>query len=154
MLKLAALLGMPVCTRTYHGPANQLALISRHDPEYVPLHHRGIWLGVVGNWGLIGVGIAAMLLSTFGLGLALAPGLIFSAPAEIALEKGKTVIAGVLLALGNLWTCAVVTVWCLGSFYVVFAHYETGSIWPYLLWAYTTATGLGRTWLREKGEIQ
>jgi hypothetical protein len=101
----------------------------------------GIWLGVIGNWGLIGVGVAAIFISSIGLGLALAPGLIFGAPAIMALEKGKTIIAGVLIALSNLWTCTVMTVWCLGSFYVVFARYETGSIWPYLLWAYSTATG-------------
>jgi hypothetical protein len=100
-----------------------------------------IWLGVIGNWGLIGVGVAAIFISSIGLGLALAPGLIFGAPAMMALEKGKTIIAGVLFALSNLWTCAVMTVWCLGSFYVVFARYEGGSIWPYLLWAYSTATG-------------
>jgi hypothetical protein len=88
----------------------------------------------------IGVGVAAIFISSIGLGLALAPGLIFGAPA-MALEKGKTIIAGVLIALSNLWTCTVMTVWCLGSFYVVFARYETGSIWPYLLWAYSTATG-------------
>jgi len=101
----------------------------------------GVWLGVVGNWGLIGAGLAAVFISSFGLSLALAPGFIFLAPAAMALEKGKTIIAGLLFALSNLWTCAVITAWCLGSFYVVFSYYETGSIWPYLLWAYSTATG-------------
>ncbi len=101
----------------------------------------GIWLGVVGNWGLIGAGLVVMFISTFGLPLALALGLIFAAPAMMALEKGKSIIGGVLIALANLWTYVVVTAWCLGSFYVVLAHYETGSIWPYLLWAYCLATG-------------
>lgn len=116
----------------------------------------GIWLGVLGNWRLIGAGLVAMVISTFGLPLAGALGLIFAAPGMMALEKGKTIIAaiiaGVLMALGNLWTYALVTAWCFGSFYVVLAHYETGSIWPYLLWAYSMATGPWTYFAKKDGE--
>lgn len=101
----------------------------------------GIWLVVVGQWGLIGLGILSMFISSFGLGLVLAVGLVFSAPAAVAFEKGKGAIGIVLALIGNLWTTAVMTLWCVGSFYVCLRYYHRGSIFPYLLWAYGMATG-------------
>jgi hypothetical protein len=33
------------------------------------------------------------------------------------------------------------TVWSVGCFKVVSSYYDSGSIWPYLLWSYGMATG-------------
>lgn len=102
----------------------------------------GIWLAIIGNWGLIGLGIISMFVSSFFLGLILAPGLVFNAPAAMAFQRGKQVIGSLCALLGNLYTFAVMTVWCVGCFYVVFqSYYRGGSFWPYLLWAYGMATG-------------
>jgi hypothetical protein len=102
----------------------------------------GIWLLILGNWALLGLGLLSMFISSIGLSLALAPGLLFSGPGVLALGRKRYVIGCIALLLGNLWTFVVMTVWCVGSFYVVFRSYYTGgSIWPYLLWAYGMATG-------------
>jgi hypothetical protein len=102
----------------------------------------GIWLMVIGNWSLFGLGILSMFVSSFGLGLALAPGLLFTGPAALLMERGRNVIGMACAMLGNLYTFAVMTVWCVGCFYVVFRlYYRGGSIWPYLLWTYGMATG-------------
>ena len=45
----------------------------------------GIWLAILGEWGLIGYGILALLVSGMGLGIAMAPGLIFAGPAAACL---------------------------------------------------------------------
>ena len=102
----------------------------------------GIWPLILGNWALVGLGLLSMFISSIGLSLALAPGLLFSGPGVLALGHRRYVIGSIALLLGNLWTFVVMTVWCVGSFYVVFrSYYIGGSIWPYLLWAYGMATG-------------
>jgi hypothetical protein len=62
----------------------------------------GIWLAILGKWDLIGLGIVSMLISSFGLGLALTPGFLFLAPAGLALDRGNNVIGGICLSLANL----------------------------------------------------
>jgi hypothetical protein len=100
----------------------------------------GIWLALLGQWRLVGLGLAASFVSTFGIGLALAPGFLFAAPGIILVQKGKHLIGGILQFVSALWSYVVMTVWCVGSFYVVFSFYPGGSLWPYLLWSYSTAT--------------
>ncbi len=103
----------------------------------------GIWLAVLGKWGLLGIGVASMFISSFGLGLILMPGMLFAMPGALALERGKYVVGILCLLAGNLWTFVVMTVWSVGCFYVVFNNYYNGdgSVWPYLLGAYSMATG-------------
>jgi len=55
--------------------------------------------------------------------------------------EGRYVIGLLAALLGNLWTDAVMTVWCVGCFVVALGYYSDGSVWPYLLWAYGMATG-------------
>jgi hypothetical protein len=74
----------------------------------------GIWLAVLGKWDLIGIGFASVLISSIGLGLALTPGMLFGMPGAVALERGKLVLGILCLTVANLWTCAVMTVWCVG----------------------------------------
>ena len=49
----------------------------------------GIWLAILGKWGLIGYGLLAIIVSDMGLGIAMMPGLIFAAPAAVLIEKGN-----------------------------------------------------------------
>jgi hypothetical protein len=100
----------------------------------------GIWLAILGKWGLIGLGIASMLISSSALSLALTPSFFFMAPASLALDRQRYVTGVLCLALGNLWTYIVMTVWSVGCFKVVFGYYDSGSIWPYLLLSYGMAT--------------
>jgi hypothetical protein len=101
----------------------------------------GIWLATLGKWGLLGLGVASMLLSSSGLSLVLTPGLLFAVPGGLALDRGKYVVGFLCLALSNLWVYIVMIVWSVGCFKVVLGYYDSGSIWPYLLWAYGMATG-------------
>ncbi len=49
----------------------------------------GIWLAILGEWGLIGYGIAALFISGIGLGIAMMPGMLFLAPAAALREEGN-----------------------------------------------------------------
>jgi hypothetical protein len=101
----------------------------------------GIWLAVLGQWSLLGVGLAAGIASTMMLGLLLMPGMLFAAPAAVAMEKGHYVIGILSGAIALLWTHVVVIAWCLVTFSFVVEQSKAGPIWPYLLWAYSVATG-------------
>jgi hypothetical protein len=101
----------------------------------------GIWLAILGDWPPLIMGIGAWIISTLSISLVLSPGLIFEIPAAMALERGNYVLGGLLALLGNLWTYGIMIVWCVGSFVFILAEHKSGSPWPYLLWAYSIATG-------------
>lgn len=101
----------------------------------------GIWLAVLGQWSLVGLGLAAAVASTMVLGFLLMPGMLFAAPAALAMEKGHYVIGILSGAIALLWTNVVIIVWCVVTFSFVVEQAKAGSIWPYLLWAYSVATG-------------
>jgi hypothetical protein len=50
----------------------------------------GIWLAILGEWGAVGTGILFFFVSTWLLGFALMPSLLFAAPAAYCAKKGKT----------------------------------------------------------------
>lgn len=101
----------------------------------------GIWLAVLGQWWAIGYGIAALFFSSFFIGLAMMPGLIFAAPATILAQKGKLILAFPLVLLGQLYVYIVITVWCMFVFILFMAHSEPNSSWPLLIWSYGVALG-------------
>ena len=104
-----------------------------------------IWLAVLGKWSLIGLGIAAAFVSAFALGLLLLPSaaLTMAFVAALSVKNFALRLLGALaLFLANFWILLVMTVWCVGCFFVVFGkYYDGGIIWPYLLWSYGMATG-------------
>jgi hypothetical protein len=102
----------------------------------------GIWLATLGQWRILGFGLGALSIANLGLiTIACGPGLLFSALAGRALNKGKYIIAAACGLLNHFWTFVVMTAWCVGIFYVILAGYTSGSRWPFLLWAYETAAG-------------
>ena len=112
-----------------------------------------IWLAVLGKWSLLGIGLISIFIFSFGLPLALVPAFLFAASGRVALEREKYVIGFLCLTAGNLWTLAVMTVWCVSCFYVALSNYYSGgSIWPYLLWAYGMATSPLAHMAAKKGE--
>jgi hypothetical protein len=100
----------------------------------------GIWLAVLGQWSLVGIGLAAAVLSPMLLSLLLMPGMLFAAPAALAMGKWHHVIGILFGAIAALWTNAVIVAWCVVIFIFVIEHFKIGSIWPYLLWAYSVST--------------
>jgi hypothetical protein len=101
----------------------------------------GIWLAVLGQWSLLGVGLGAAIASTMILGLILMPGMLFAAPAAAAIDKGHYFIGTLSGIIALLWTNVVVVAWCVVTFFYCFEQSKSGSILPYLLWAYSVATG-------------
>ena len=59
----------------------------------------GIWLAILGEWGVIGTGVLAMLISGMALGIAMMPGLIFAVPAATMLENGNKIGGYIFLFL-------------------------------------------------------
>lgn len=109
----------------------------------------GIWLAVLGKWGIIGYGVAALFVSGFGLGIAMMPGLLFAAPAAMLHEKGNKLGFYFFGFLGALYTVAVLTAWCIAVLYFFARQANADSIIPILLWSYGVATGpIG--WLAQK----
>ena len=102
-----------------------------------------VWLAVAGQWALLGIGVTSMMASSLALGLLLAPGLLFSVPGMVAIDRGYCVAGMLCVLVSNLWHFVVATVWCTGAFHIVIGnHYHSSSsLWPYLLWAYGVATG-------------
>lgn len=109
----------------------------------------GIWLATLGEWGLIGYGIAAFLVSGFGIGIAMMPGLLFVAPANALYEKGKKLGFCILGALSTLYTIAVLTIWCIAVLFFFLKQANADSTIPILIWSYGVATG-PIVWLAQK----
>lgn len=110
----------------------------------------GIWLAILGEWGLIGYGILALLVSGIGLGLAMAPGLIFVVPAAVMLEKGNKIGGYFFGLLSTIYTFGILTAWCILVLVYYTKHADVDSIIPVLIWSYGIATG-PIAWLAQKG---
>ncbi len=109
----------------------------------------GIWLAILGEWGLIGYGILALLISGMGIGLAMAPGLIFAGPAAVMLEKGNKIGGYFFGLLSTIYTVGVLTAWCILVLIYYTKHADADSIIPVLIWSYGIATG-PIVWLAQK----
>jgi hypothetical protein len=101
----------------------------------------GIWLAVLGQWWAIGYGIAGLFFSSFLLGVAMMPGLIFAAPAAMLAQKGRLILAFPLMLLSQLYTYLVVTAWCIFVFILFMSHSNSHLFWPLLIWSYGVALG-------------
>ncbi len=100
-----------------------------------------IWLAVVGEWALIGWGIASTFLSTYLLGFVLMLSIVFALPGGYLWKRGWTVLASPFIVLGVLYTTAVITLWC--GWVLAFAaqRVDNASLVPALLWSFSMATG-------------
>lgn len=109
----------------------------------------GIWLAILGKWGIIGYGVAALFVSGIGLGFAMIPGLLFAAPAVVLHEKGHKLGFYFFSFLGSLYTVVVLTAWCIAVLYFFGRQADPDSIIPVLLWSYGVATG-PIAWMAQK----
>jgi hypothetical protein len=101
----------------------------------------GIWLAILGEWQPIGVGLLLLVSSHFMLSLVLMPGLIFAAPAAIAMESGKTILGSLIGGVSVLYTEVIVVGWA----YLMLGYFHglasASSEIPLLLWSYGAAIG-------------
>lgn len=101
----------------------------------------GIWLGFLGEWWAIGYGLLGIVTSHFLLGFAMMPGIIFGAPAIALAQKGRLVLAFPFLLLSQIYTYAIIVVWCGFVFFGFVSHANQYSFWPLLIWSYGVALG-------------
>lgn len=109
----------------------------------------GIWLAVLGEWGLIGFGILMLIFSGMFLGLVLAPGVIFALPAAAMLEKGNKLGGYFFGLLSNVYTVGILTAWCIAVLIYYINRADSDSLVPILIWSYGVATG-PIMWLAQK----
>tara|TARA_R110000824_G_scaffold155226_6_gene327763 strand:- start:60081 stop:60686 length:606 start_codon:yes stop_codon:yes gene_type:complete len=99
----------------------------------------GIWLGVLGEWKLVGWGVALMLTSHFFLGFVLMLGLLLGGPAAVLADKGKVLFALPFLILSQVYTYGVIAVWCLAVFFFFVGSADRDSFIPLVVWSYGVA---------------
>lgn len=109
----------------------------------------GIWLAILGEWGLIGYGLLSLIFSGMLLGFAMAPGMLFAGPAVMFLEKGKRFLAYVFGTLSTCYTVGLLGVWCVLVLIFFASRLTEASLIPGLLWSYGVATG-PIAWLASK----
>ena len=101
----------------------------------------GLWLIIVGKWGLVLLAFIAGFFGTWILGLFLLPSMIFALPLVWAAKHKYNFLVLVFGALASLWTYIVMTFWCTSAFLFVLSNFDGGSIWPYLLLGYAISAG-------------
>lgn len=111
----------------------------------------GIWLAILGEWGMIVRGIIFIVISSFGISIALMPSLLFVGPAAIAMEKGKKFLARLFGLLNLLYTVFLVAVWCLGIMWIFISSARIVSFIPTLIWSYGVALAPWM-WLAQKDQ--
>ena len=109
----------------------------------------GIWLAILGEWGAIGYGLAALVASNFALTIVLIPGLLLVAQAAYFDEKNIKVGVYFFGFLSSLYTVAVITVWCVAVLYFFTHKADSNSIFPMIIWSYGVATGPW-AWMAQK----
>jgi hypothetical protein len=101
----------------------------------------GIWLAVLGQWGAIGIGLLAMFVSSFVLGIAMLPQLAIGAPAVWCIDKGYKIVGYFFGFLAGAYLYALITLWSGGVLWTFMGKVTTHSqLFPMLVWSYGVAT--------------
>jgi hypothetical protein len=95
----------------------------------------GIWLGFLGEWKLIGIGIAMSLFMPTVFSIAYLPALGLGTIFSALLDKGYTRTGLFLGSITNVYSNLLVMVWVLFVFLYFLGSSGYNSIVPYLLWA-------------------
>ena len=98
----------------------------------------GIWLAILGEWGVIGFGILSIFVPMWILVL---PSVLLDAPAYYCAERGKTLGLVGFATLSNLYILALITVWCCGILFLFVKDATASTLIPRLFWSYGAATG-------------
>jgi len=98
----------------------------------------GVWLLIIGEWRLVVLGVIAIVLSSFILGLLMMPSLLFAGLASVIKGNGGKMIPAVL---STLYTALVMTTWCVASLWLFGMSATSKNIVPLLIWSYGVAVG-------------
>jgi hypothetical protein len=94
----------------------------------------GIWLGFLGEWQLVLIGLVAMGVSALPLSLACLPAALLGLPAMGFAQKGRTVLAATFGIGALLYTSMVVGAWGATALWFFSKASGAGSDFPFLLW--------------------
>ena len=101
----------------------------------------GVWLAILGDWGSIGYGILAMIISGFLIGIVLMPSLLFAGPAAYFAKKDIISLYYIFAFLDSLYTVAILAIWCGGVLSFLASRATSESVIPALIWSYGVALG-------------
>ncbi len=100
----------------------------------------GVWLCILGEWLLFGIGFLAMAVSALPLSIAFVPGLIFGVPAMSFQQRGRMVLASMFGAASIAYTAVVVGIWGGAVLLFCIKAGEASTAWPIFLWGHGVAT--------------
>lgn len=101
-----------------------------------------IWLAILGEWGTLLRGGAAVFVGIFGIGIAVLPALIFAGPATLLQNRGERFGSAVLGFLGLAYVHAVMMGWCLGVLIFLTRRANAETFIPTALLSYTVAVSV------------
>lgn len=102
----------------------------------------GVWLAILGEWKIIGIGIASVLSASFVITLAIVPGSLFKFIGTRIQEKGLTWTGFAVESIFSLYQSFLVFLTGIGSFYYFTNVSTEENAIPMLLWSHSVATGV------------
>ncbi len=99
-----------------------------------------IWLIILGDWGLVLIGVVGSLIASFLIGFVLMIGLIFAIPAMKFGEKGYRIPALIFGFLSQVVTVAIISFWCLYVFSLFLQNATVDNWIPFAILSYAIAT--------------
>lgn len=100
-----------------------------------------IWLAILGQWSLLGIGILSMFFSARVIGIATMPGTGIALLGAPFLEKRAWLLGFLFLLAGSIFEACVIAAWCLAVIVFVLGKAGPEATLPALLWAYGIAIG-------------
>lgn len=102
----------------------------------------GIWLGILGQWYVLLIGIVAALFGHKVLNVGIMIGMgIFGTPAMALERKGKRTGAMFFAVLNLLYIAFLICLWCFGILLLLGSFVNTAAPIPMMIWSYGVATG-------------
>lgn len=102
----------------------------------------GIWLGVLGEWTSLGVGLVILLIAPRFLSWSLQlPSPLLLWPMRYLVDRGKAFGILVTASLTSLYSVLLMTIWCCGIFFLFVTMAGGDNFIPHLIWSYGIAIG-------------
>ena len=103
----------------------------------------GIWLGVLGYWYVILIGLGLTVAGTFLVSLLLMPGMLFIAPMLGNERLAQSKFAMIPLTFCSVfYTYCVMGIWAIGIYWYFAQNVGPNAVVPVVLWSYSTATAV------------
>lgn len=102
----------------------------------------GVWLAFLGEWQAIGIGLAAVITSSFFITIFLLPGSLFKFLAHLIQEKGFPWLGFIVEAISSLYFSFVVFLSAYSCFRYFLSISTEVSLVPLLIWSHGVATGI------------